>query len=98
MVAATEANEPATQCYEWFISDDSKTCHIYERYADSAAAMTHLSSFLEKFADRLLACVEPSRMIVYGDPSEEVKETLAAFGALHMGADWRFRPLNPFQL
>lgn len=40
MVDATKANEPGTLNYEWFVSDDEKTCHIYERYADSAATMS----------------------------------------------------------
>ena len=35
MVAATQADEPGALNYEWFISEDGTTCHIYERYADS---------------------------------------------------------------
>ena len=31
MVEATRANEPGTMNYEWFISDDERSCHIYER-------------------------------------------------------------------
>jgi quinol monooxygenase YgiN len=84
MVEATQANEPNTTNYEWFISDDDQTCHLYERYADSAATMTHLASFGENFADRFLAAVAPTRIVVYGNPSAEVREALAAFGAVHM--------------
>ncbi len=40
MVEATQANETGATHYEWYISDDEKTCHIYERYVDSAATMT----------------------------------------------------------
>ena len=43
MVAGT-SGEPGTLNYEWFISDDGKTVHIYEKYADSAATVTTLKS------------------------------------------------------
>ncbi|MBT5498398.1 MAG: antibiotic biosynthesis monooxygenase [Alphaproteobacteria bacterium] len=84
MVAATNANEPDTLIYEWFISEDQQTCHIYERYVDSAATMIHLATFGEKFAERILATVEPTRFVVYGNPDETVRGALAGFGAVHM--------------
>ncbi len=84
MVEATRANEPGTMNYEWFISADERSCHIYERYADSAATMTHLGSFGQNFAERFMAAVTPTRLVVYGDPSDEVRAALSAFGAVHM--------------
>ena len=42
MASATEANEKDTLMYEWRTSADDKQCHIYERYVDSAAVLTHL--------------------------------------------------------
>ena len=51
MVAATEANDPGTLGYEWSASADGRACHIYERYT-SAAVMTHLVTFGERFAPR----------------------------------------------
>ena len=84
MVSVTQANEPGTMNYEWFISDDGKSCHIYERYVDSAATMTHLASFGQNFAERFLAAVAPARFVVYGNPSDEVRGALAAFGAVYM--------------
>jgi quinol monooxygenase YgiN len=44
MVESTKA-EPGALNYEWFISEDGTSCHIYERYADSAAAMVHMGHF-----------------------------------------------------
>ena len=38
MVAGDERGA-RTLNYEWFISDDSSTVHIYEKYADSEASM-----------------------------------------------------------
>ncbi len=85
MVAATKANEPGAHAYEWFVSDDRKTCHIYERYADSAAVMTHLGTFGEKFAGRFLDALEPTRLTVYGNPSDEARNALAGLNAAFMG-------------
>jgi len=84
MVEATQANEPNALNYEWTISEDGQSCHLYERYADSAAAMTHLGAFGEKFADRFMASVELTRFVVYGNPNSEVKQALSGFGAVFM--------------
>jgi quinol monooxygenase YgiN len=84
MVEATEANEPGTMNYEWYVSGDGKQCHICERYTDSAAVMTHLASFGEKFAERFLAILGPTRLVVYGNPSSEARAALAGLGAAHM--------------
>ena len=84
MVEATRANEPSTLSYEWFITDDNKSCHIYERYADSDAVMTHLGAFGEKFAERILAISEPTRFMVYGNPSEDARKALSGFGAVFL--------------
>ena len=84
MSEATQADEPGVTHYEWFTDDDGKTVHIYERYVDSAATMIHLGNFGAKYAERFLACVDPTRMMVYGDPSAEVRGAVAGFGAAHM--------------
>ena len=51
-------NEPNTLAYEWFLGEDNSSCHIYERYADSAATMTHLGTFGDKFAERFISMVD----------------------------------------
>ncbi len=84
MVDATKANEPGTLNYEWFVSDDEKTCHIYERYADSAATMVHLATFGQDFAERFMAVLKPVQLVVYGNPNDEVRAALVAFGAVNM--------------
>ena len=84
MVAATQ-DEPVTLGYEWFLSEDGRTCHINERYADSEAAMVHLGSFGARFAERFLACFEPTSLSVYGDPSAEARAALDGFGAAYLG-------------
>ncbi len=84
MVSATRANEPGTLNYEWFISEDGKSCHIYERYADSAATMVHLGTFGKQFAERFFAVVEQTRFMLYGQPDDKLMAVLSGIGAVHM--------------
>jgi quinol monooxygenase YgiN len=84
MVAGT-SQEPESLGYEWYISDDGGTVHIFEKYADSEAMITHVSGFLEKWAGRFLECVDPTRFVVYGDPSAAAREMLAGFGPIYLG-------------
>ncbi len=85
MVVST-LQEPGTLIYEWFLSEDGKTCHLYERYADNAAAMVHATHFGTKFADRFLACLEPTSLSVYGELSPELRAAHESFGANFL--DW----------
>ena len=91
MVESTRA-EAGAQGYEWFITEDGTVCHINERYADSDAAMVHLGAFGSRFAERFLACVEPTGFSVYGDPSDEVRAVLDGFGAAYLGPLGGFAP------
>lgn len=84
MVAATQANEANTLNYEWSTSADGKLCHIFERYADSAAAITHLETFGEKYAKRFLEVLKPIRFVVYGAPNQALKDVLAGLNPTYM--------------
>ena len=84
MVAGTSA-EPSTLAYEWFISDDGGTVHIYEKYTNSEAMISHVNGFLEKWAERFLAAVDVTRFTVYGSPNEAAREMLDGFGAVYLG-------------
>lgn len=84
MTADTEANQPDALNYEWFIADDGKTGHIYERYRDSAATLLHLAWFGDNFAEPFLGLTELTKITVYGDPSDEVKAHLAGLGPVFM--------------
>jgi len=83
MVESTQA-EPGTLGYEWFFSDDGSACHIYERYADSKAMLSHVGGFQEKFAARFLDMADVTRFVVYGSPSDEARKVLDGFGASYM--------------
>jgi quinol monooxygenase YgiN len=84
MADGSKANEPGTLIYEWTISEDEKSAEVHERYADSDAALRHLASFNDNFADRLMALVEPTGMIVYGSPSAALKKQLEGAGPVYM--------------
>jgi quinol monooxygenase YgiN len=85
MVASTQ-QEQGTLAYEWFLSGDESVCHIYERYTGSAAALEHLGNFGANFAERFLACLDPTGFYVYGDPSADVRSVLDGFGAAYLGS------------
>ena len=91
MVAATR-QESGARNYEWFLSEDGKTCHLNERYADSAAVMIHLGNFGSKFAERFLACFQPTSLFVYGNPSAEARAALDGLGAIYLGWFGGFNP------
>ena len=84
MVDATKAHEPGALNYEWSVSEDKKTCHIFERYEDSDATMVHMGNFGKKFAGRFMEVFSPKSVNLYGDPSEKVVKALAAMGAVKM--------------
>ena len=84
MVEGTSA-EPGTLAYEWYISEDGTTVHLFEKYASSEDAIVHAKGFLEKWATRLMASVDPKRIVVYGDPSPAAREILDGWGATYLG-------------
>jgi len=76
---------------EFAISDDRQVCHIYERFEDSAAIMNHLQSFGPKFSERFFGILKPTRFVIYGTPSVEVKDALAASNPVYMAPLGGFR-------
>jgi quinol monooxygenase YgiN len=83
MVESTRA-KPGALVYEWFVSDDGGVVLLYERYADSAAALTHSEAFRAKFAARFLDLVDPTRFTVLGTPSDEAKAALSRPGRVFL--------------
>ncbi len=84
MVAGTKL-EPTSIGYEWFISADEETVHIYEKYADSEAMISHVTGFLANWAKRFLEGVDVTRFTVYGSPNAAAKEMLDGFGPVYLG-------------
>ena len=61
MPELVEANrkEVGMLTQEWAISNDQQVCHIYERFQDSAAMISHMQSFGPKFGERFFAILKP---------------------------------------
>ena len=76
--------ETDTLSYDWTLSEDSKTCHIFERYADCAALMVHARAFQTKFAAKFMDLAEPVRIVVHGKPTPQVRDALAPFSPTYM--------------
>jgi len=85
MVANTHSHEPGTLSYEWFMNADGTVCHLYERYADSAAVLVHLQTFGARFAERFMSLLTPTRFTVYGSPDTAVQGALSALQPTYMG-------------
>ena len=73
MASRARTDEPGTLSYEWFLSADGTACHIYERYADSASAVTHSATFPEELGRRGQA-FRPTRLTAYGTVTEALRE------------------------
>ena len=85
MVSNTHVYEPGTQHYEWFMTADGRQCHLYERYADSAAALVHCQTFGARFAGRFMLLLTPTRCTVYGSPDASVQRALSVLNPTYMG-------------
>lgn len=70
--------------YQRFVSEDGAHIQIYERYADSAAALAHLVAFNDRFAERFGTMVERQAFTVFGHPSAALKATLDKFNAVYL--------------
>lgn len=79
MAQATEQNEPRTLEYEWYLDEDGRRLHLWERYVDAEAALLHLRTFEQRFARRFFDVLRPERITLYGDEVEAIR---AAMGEL----------------
>ena len=83
IVAAT-SQEPGVLTYQYSVSADSKTAHILERYANSAAFVSHVEGTFGGFAARFLSFVSVRSLVIYGNPDAGARKGLDAFGATYM--------------
>ena len=78
MAQATERDESRTLAYEWYLSEDGRRLHLWERYVDEAAALAHLRTFQARFAKRFFDVLQPERITLYGASLQAVREAMAA--------------------
>jgi quinol monooxygenase YgiN len=83
IVAAT-SKEPGTLAYQYSVNADRSVVHIYERYRDSDAFVSHVEKTFGGFADRFLSLVAVSSLVVYGTPNDEARKALDTFNATYM--------------
>ncbi|MDT8332877.1 antibiotic biosynthesis monooxygenase [Roseomonas gilardii] len=83
-IVATARNEPGTLSYDYTASENGKTVHIFERYRDSASAISHVQETFTPFAERFMALVKATGFIVYGKPTAEARKVLDGLGASYM--------------
>ena len=79
-VASTEAAEPGTLGYEWFVAEDGSDCCLNEFYVSSEAFLTHFQNIGPTIA-KMLEMSPLLEAIVLGDPEPEARKALAAIGA-----------------
>lgn len=65
--------EPGVLAYEWSVSPDGKTLHLYECFQDSDAALAHLQHMTPLLPD-VLALLTSTSMNCYGPASDTFKE------------------------
>ena len=81
LIASTRT-EPGTLAYEWHLNDAGTLCHIFERYRDSAALVTHVQGF-GRVAARFMQACRPVRFSVYGTANKEAQAALAGLQPIY---------------
>lgn len=80
LMTSTQA-EPGTLRYDWFFADDGSWCEVREIYADSAAVLAHVAGSADRLG-RLTELGGGLKLEVFGDPTPELRATLASFGEI----------------
>lgn len=76
----TQATEPHTFSYEWFLNADQTECWITELYADSQALLEHASHVIDRF--RMIASAnEIADFVVLGPATPELRTAVQTLGA-----------------
>ena len=83
LVAATE-REPGALQFEFSAGSDQKTVDIFERYADSNAALVHQRESFGPFAKEFFALAKLTRWVMYGTFGDEFKKANADFHPIYM--------------
>lgn len=77
--------EPGNLAYDFSMNDDGSQIQIFERYANSAAIVSHVTEVFALYADDFSAGVDITRFTVYANHLEpEAKKILDGFGSTYM--------------
>ena len=82
MSRAVEANEPDTINFQYYLNRDDETkCIVNETYANSEAALAHISGVASQtILPKVFSVSRISRLDVYGNPSEELQKAITSLG------------------
>lgn len=90
MIETIQREEPRTLNYECFIAADGTSVTFLERYMDSEACLMHLANLGPRYSARLFECLTPTKMTIYGDPSDKMREMFSVFPTGYWGSFARF--------
>lgn len=76
-------SEAGTLMYEWTVSEDKRSVHIYERYQDEDAAKAHLAGWGES-GPLFLSVVDMDKVTVFSQLSEEFAQAFAGPSSVFM--------------
>lgn len=83
-IVAASHEEPGTLAYQYSVNADETMVHIFERYRDSAAFVSHVEQTFGAFAERFLSMVTVASLVVYGNPDAAARKALDGFNASYM--------------
>ena len=76
------AKEPGALAYEWYLSDDRRSCRLFETYASADAMREHMEgAVVTELVPKLLAFSAISGFEVYGMPDAQSAAALKSLGA-----------------
>ena len=77
-IETTKAKDTGALGYEFFFNNDESALYALETYKDSAAVLSHFA-LIGDLLNELMANAQPSRMEVFGEPSDELAAALEPF-------------------
>ena len=78
-----ELKEENTISYEWFLSDNGKKATLVERYTNSDATVQRFKNHgASPIANEVIEFVEFETVYCFGNPKDDLKEMLGAWGQL----------------
>jgi quinol monooxygenase YgiN len=83
LVAASQ-KEAGTLSYDYSIAADGRTVHIFERYRDSAAAVSHIEKTVAPLFERFRSHVTSRGVTVYGNPDDAARKLLDKLSPRYM--------------
>jgi len=78
-----ELKEENTISYEWFLSDNGKKATLVERYTNSDATVQRFKNHsASPIANEVMEFVDFEAVYCFGNPKEDLREMLGAWGAI----------------